>query len=194
MADKVAVFDYDGTIVRFDTTRLQALSCLLFSPYAGLKLILDGNFRSARDKSLLIFSATLSGKGLHFVHATFWFYSLCAKLFLNKKIVRLMQRLQNEGYQIVIASGSLGIAIRSVIKEYVVIGLEFEMAHGKILPKQKRKRPVGDEKLQQCIKFIRAHHFEQINFAISDSESDLPLLNFSIESYLVRGKRIVKWK
>jgi len=105
-----------------------------------------------------------------------------------------MKELQKEGYQIVIASGSLGIAIRSVIKEYVVIGLEFEMAHGRIVPKQKRNRPVGEEKLRQCITFIREHHFDRIDFAISDSESDLPLLNFSTESYLVKAKRIVKWK
>lgn len=194
MADKVAVFDYDGTIVRFDTTRLQVLSCLLFSPFTSLRLILAGDLKNAEDKSLLIFSTTLEGKGLHLVRATFLFYSIYVKLFINKRITSLMHRLRNEGYQILIASGSLSIAIKSVIDDYEVIGLEYEMSHGRIISKVKRKRPVGKEKLHQCIEFIRQHHFSQIDFAISDSESDFPLLNFSKESYLVKGDRIIKWK
>jgi len=194
LADKVAVFDYDGTIVRFDTTRLQVLSCLLFSPFTSLRLILAGDLKNAEDKSLLIFSTTLEGKGLHLVRATFLFYSIYVKLFINKRITSLMHRLRNEGYQILIASGSLSIAIKSVIDDYEVIGLEYEMSHGKIIPKVKGKRPVGQEKLNQCIEFIRQHHFSRIDFAISDSESDFPLLNSSTESYLVKGDRIIKWK
>lgn len=190
----IAVFDYDGTIIKFDTTKLIILFCLFLAP---IKFILSATRIHKKDKNISIstyfLSATIVGKNIKDVESVFNIYSKICRIFINKEIINEINKIKKLEYLVLIASASPIFVVKSVLPKIEVLGHDYQIIKNRYTGKTNNKMPIKEEKLLQVIEIVKRKGFSSIEYAYSDSIIDSPLLNYANTSYLVKKGKIALW-
>lgn len=194
MGKGIAVFDYDGTIIKFDTTKLIILFCFILAP---IKFILSATRVRKKDKNISIssyfLSATIVGKNIKDVESVFNIYSKICNIFLNREIINEINKIKELGYLVLIASASPIFVVKSVFPKIEVLGHDYQIIKNRYTGKTNNKMPIKEEKLLQVIEIVKSKGFSSIEYAYSDSIIDTPLLNYANTSYLVKKSKITLW-
>lgn len=198
---RIAIFDFCETLVSFQTADAYLKYVLqkeeIEEPaLSGLSVLFNKLcfrvFNVGWNKH--IFLKKLKGiKESSLEQYAFQFYYEKIKTALIKESVDLLVKLKKEGYYIVIASAGFGIYIKYFandmnVDQYICSEIEFknEKATGKLsgydLIRRKKTR-----KLRSVFHMNSLRNCESV--AVSDSKSDLPLLNYCKKAIVVCKKK-----
>ena len=195
MARGIAVFDYDGTIIKFDSTKIIILFCFILAPKKFIQSVIKIHKKDKNTSiSTFFLSNTLVGKKIDKVESVFSLYTKICIMFLNKKIINKLNEIKGLGYVIIIASASPLFAVKSVLPEMEILGHDYQIIENRYTGKTNNKMPIKNEKLIQVMEIARCKGFKSIEYAYSDSIIDAPLLNYANKSYLVRKSKIALWE
>ncbi len=195
MGKGVAVFDYDGTLIKIDSTKLIIILCFLLSPYRFIKLYIE-YLKNNKNKCIseYILSNTIKGKKYYQVMYVFSIYKIICKKCINRIVLKKLLEIKRQGYSIIIASASPVFAIKLIFPNIIILGHDYQIINNIYTGKTNNKMPIKQEKLKQLIEYINRLGFNEIEIAYSDSINDEPLLNYANKSYLIKKGKIEVWK
>jgi HAD superfamily phosphoserine phosphatase-like hydrolase len=192
MAKKIVVFDFDGTITKYDTTRIYLFLLFLRFPVQSLFLFLKQRVYAESFSSFFL-TNILRKKKANVLNKVIKVYRIICRKIINEKILSLLKvYLDKRDYLVIIATASPSVFVQSILSEIPLIAYNLEIVNGIFTGKEKNKRPLGEEKFFQVKEFMINNDIMILDSVYSDSETDLPLLSAAQNAYLVNGNSITK--
>jgi phosphatidylglycerophosphatase C len=190
--EKIAFFDFDGTITRQDTllefikftkgTIPFYVGFLLNAPYLiAYKLQLISN-QKAKEKVLEHFFGGLPAE--HFEQYCTSFSKNRLPQLIRPKALAEIKKLQQDGFEIVIVSASPQnwIAGWATENNIICIASQLEIQDGKLTGKLIGKNCHGKEKVRRIAEQYTLAHYTEI-LAYGDSRADKDLLNIAHQNF-----------
>jgi len=190
------VFDFDGTLVKFDTTRLYVFLFSLRFPIKSFIFIYKKKLKYKTGQlSSELLRYILIGKNINSISIIIRLYKFIVTSALNNKLIKEMNRYSsNENYKIIIASASPEFLIKAVFKNIDIIAHIYEIKNGIFTGNNINKRPFKEEKLNQVIEYMKLHCIKKIYASYSDSLNDIYLLNAAENAYYIKNNKIYLYK
>ncbi len=198
----LAVFDLDGTLVRGDSflpflisyawRRRRVWPLLTLPFYLGLYACRILSDRNAKERVLISF---LRGQSTASVaeHAG-WFCSWWVRHKLNAEVIRRLREHQEAGHRVILLSASPDVYVPAIgaflgIDEVVCtqVATDGERWDGAIIGVNCK----GDAKIELLRQRLEPHAVSSRSYAYGDSRSDLPLLRWVSEGFLVKGGQLL---
>lgn len=195
----VVVLDLDGTITYQNTLIQFVLGFFLRRPHLRLKLFrlpvdsllyLLGRL-SARVFKERLCQAFLEGSPVNFVVS--WARTYAKRVVANGCRPLMLARIQeyrNQGTRLILLSASPSLYVREIAKELgmsEVISTEMEIGKDRFSGRIIGENCKGREKLRRLQEYLNASSAEAFVVAFGDRISDLPVLEWAHEGWLVRG-------
>jgi len=206
--EKLAIFDFCGTITDFQTFDPFLESVIIgeniwFKRWVGNKYLkrLSGHL-SRLKKGFYLYKRLLirSCKGVPEVKIKAYaraYYQERVKPHCIPAISEKIRSLQNEGYRVIILSAGSKDYICEYAKEMSIndiIANEFDVKDGLCTGKLMDKDCLRKEKVSRLMRYIRENEIEgELLVGFSDSKSDMPFLNLCKRKVIVSHKIHRKW-
>ena len=125
------------------------------------------------------------------------FYKEVLEPNLIKETIFKIKDLKSKGHRIVIVSGGCDLYIKYFSEKYGIkdiISTKITFRNNVCLGKMLWKDCMGKNKLSYLYKYMKENNIKaSINYCITDSLSDLPLLNISKNKIIVSKQKHQKW-
>ncbi len=203
---KIAVFDFDGTIIREQSHELFfkeiinskgiIISSLLKFYY---KFIINKKIASLKDKQRKeFFLSLLKNKDLNYIKSfSRNFYQNKIKPLYIKRINSDIVKYKTLGYKLVLVSGGFDIYLNELLNDLkfdIVICSELQFKNGKFTAKIINRECLGEEKVRRLKKKINIKKIDFNNSVFySDHYSDLPMFNLFSNNFLVCTGQDISW-
>ena len=200
MNGKVALFDFDNTLTKTDTTKFLLFSLLFYRPFAfvtSMQLL-----RKSRDnkEKLQVVKAEIIGRLIggyseNVLKKKLRVYTFLTKLTYQKCMVDILKRFVSDQYHVIIATASPTFALTDLLgKDVVVIGTEFKIKHGVYTGEINGVPCFAKSKAYMVNEYLKNNNLTDIEAAYSDDEVDKPFLLLARKSYIVtKHKELIKF-
>jgi len=198
----LAVFDLDGTLVRGNSflpflvsyawRRRRVWPLLMLPLYLGLYACRILSDRAAKERVLISF---LRGQSTASVdeHAG-WFCGWWVRHKLNEEVIGRLREHQQAGHRVILLSASPDVYVPAIgaflgIDEVVCtqVSADDERWDGAIIGVNCK----GDAKIELLRQRLEPHAVPSRSYAYGDSRSDLPLLRWVSEGFLVKRGQLL---
>lgn len=203
--NKIAVFDFCGTIVNFQTA----------DPY--LMFVLDNEkidyhtwnnmiirfanklwfrlFNISASKNYLISKTKNIGKDKLEQYGKEYYLKYVKPNFVNESI-QLLNDLKKQGYEIVIASAGINLYIQYFAEEYGIkycFSTELKFKGNYSAGRIRNRDLIGKYKVKRLVEGLGMENLKNIDsIAVSDSKSDMPLFDYCSKNIVV-CKEVPGW-
>ncbi len=199
----LAVFDFDGTLVRSDSflpfllsygwRRRRFLALLTLPFYLALYALRILSDRAAKERVLIAFlrgqcSAAIAEHADRFCRN--W-----VQRRLRPEVVARLREHQAAGHRVVLLSASPDVYVPAAANHLgisEVICTRVAVVNGRCDGALEGGNCKGPEKVAALRRYLGADSPPPASWAYGDSKSDLPVLNWVGEGWLVRRKRLVR--
>lgn len=195
--NRIAIFDFDGTLTVTDSTKFLLLSLIIYKPFLIKKLyhfFLENDKQSIRfqmNKAAII-GDLIKNCSPKTLKKRLWFYKFLVGLTYRRELLAKLSNYRNQNYSIIIATASPTFAIRILFpNDTVVIGTEFSMKQNLYTGQTCEKVCFGQNKADAVSMYLKKRNITQAEIAFSDHSSDLPLLRCAKSAYIVQKSRLV---
>lgn len=189
---KLAVFDFDGTLTKFDTTRLYVVLFMITFPIKSVRFLLHNRRHNQLSTSLLQY--LLKGQPAEKISRIATVYRCIVARAINREVFARMSELRAQSdWTVLVATASPAFLVRPLVDGVPVVAPEYVVKNGLFTGETKNQRPYGLEKVKQVESFAAMTAIGKISVAYSDSLADAPLLDRAETAYLVRGKSIMPY-
>jgi len=201
--NRLVIMDLDGTITTSDTfipfllgwflrhPRFRA--GLLFLPL-GIFLFLLGLFDTTRLKEIFL-KAFIGGLNTNLVQS--WAREFASRIIASgcrPRVLGLIKEFHKNGDRLIICSASPQIYVRFIAERLgivEVISTELEIKDGCYTGKLFGKNCSGEEKLRRIKKYLGTDHYNGVALAYGDRKSDLSVLKWADEGWLLKGNKLI---
>lgn len=204
-SDKIALFDFCGTIVDFQSGNpyifhvvenqndfmLDAKNC-----FRKLKLELFRKFNKNYPDKMDILKLLTGFDKKYLEEMALDYYIKKVRPHFYPKVINKMLALKNDGYKIYVVSGGYTIYLQYFMQEFGLDGviatdIEFD-ENGKCLGRFEGKDCVKTEKLNRLQDLLNKNLYKEI-IGFTDSSWDIPMLEICNKKYAVTSKKEEKW-
>jgi phosphoserine phosphatase len=193
----LAVFDFDGTLIRFDGLRLILLLCAITMPLKLFWILAKkglGRKIAGRTRSEDLLVRLLKGRSEGSVATVLAPYRFLCRIFRRLSVWEMLEKRKAIGLIPIIATASPAFAVRWSVDDLPVIGHDFEILNSVFSGIARNRQPYGEEKRRQ-VEAYAATQGRVIEESFSDSMSDAPLFRISCVAYKIGSNGVVKrWK
>jgi len=204
---KVAVFDFDGTIIKEQSHQLYLDRILLSQgPFMAVLFkiyykfffpILNKHSTSKKSKELLL--RHLKGKSVDYLEDfSFRFFEEEISPLILPKIENEIARLKKQGYYLVLVSGGFEIYLkylRGHLGFDEILGTKLTFSKGRFIGRIDGEECLGTEKVVRFNQVLeKLGELNEHSCFFSDHKSDLPMFNLFANKYVVFHGQDVSWK
>lgn len=190
--NKLAVFDFDGTLTRFDTTRLYVVLFMMTFPIKSMRFLLHNGHHKQLSSSLLRY--LLKEQAVEKVSCIATAYRRIVGCAMNGEVFARMSELRAQSdWTVLVATASPAFLVRPLLDGVSIIAPEYIVENGLFTGETANPQPYGLEKVRQVESFADMMKIRKISIAYSDSLADAPLLDKAETAYLVRGERVIPY-
>jgi phosphatidylglycerophosphatase C len=198
----LAIFDLDGTLVRGDSflpfhisyawRRRRVWPLLTLPVYLSLYACRILSDRAAKERVLISFLRGQSSASVA-EHAR-WFCSRWVQPKLNEEVIERLREHQEAGHRVILLSASPDVYVPAIgaflgIGEVVCtrVALDADRWEGTIIGVNCK----GDAKIDLLRRRLGPDAVPSRTYAYGDSHSDLPLLRWVSDGFLVKGRQLL---
>lgn len=184
---KLAVFDFDGTLVSFDTTRLYLALLALCSPLKTIFSLLKRRCKSEPLSSFLV-QKILSNQSESKFSTVIAVYRFIVLKYMGGDALEALRFYSSQSdWNVLVATASPAFLVRPIMKGIPIIAHEYKISNGRFTGGEVAPRPLGAEKLSQVLSWAGREGIRGVSVVYSDSMADAPLLGAAREAYLVKN-------
>lgn len=199
---RLVVVDLDGTITKSDTLIPFLTGCFLRHPRFRLRLLalpLDilafavGRFDTTEFKERLL-TAFIGGLPAGLVDS--WAREFASRIVdsgCRPAILSFIRQALERENRLVVLSASPEIYVRAIAQNLGItetIATRVEVHSGRYTGKLLGTNCKGQEKLRRLKEYLETHRYEGLTMAIGNEESDLAVLEWANEGWMVRDGRM----
>lgn len=190
MSTEAVLFDYDGTLVRRDSTRFLVLALVQLRPWLAPRaalgiaaLRLASSPRALQERKCALVGALARGLTADALSAALTTAAVRMEREARPETLAALDTYARAGRRIVIVSASAGFYLRHVLAplRVEVVATEFEMRNGRHTGRVSGSICYGDAKPSAVHALVGAN--TTIIDAWSDSLSDLPMMRMARERH-----------
>jgi HAD superfamily hydrolase (TIGR01490 family) len=204
---KIAVFDFDGTIIREQSHQL-FFKEIINSKGFIISKILKFYYKFIANKRLASLEekhrketilSLLKNKDFNYIQnfSRNFYYNKIKPLYIKRVIADII-KYKASGYKLVLISGGFDVYLHELFKDLkfdCIICSELQFIGDKFTGKIINKECLGEEKVRRLKKKIDLKKIDFNNSVFySDHASDLPMFNLFKNNFLVCSGQDISWK
>ena len=204
--NRLVILDLDGTITSSDTLIPFLLGCFFRYPRVRLKMfllpldIISFYFKRITTTHFKerFLSAFVGGLKIDLVES--WAKEFASRIVSSgcrKVVLDLIKKFQANGDRLIICSASPGIYVRFIAEGLgiaEVVSTEVEIRNGCFTGRLVGENCAGEEKLRRLKHYLRTEKYPGTALAYGDRKSDLAILKWVDEGWLLRGDKLIPAK